>query len=183
MERLEPLADGRRLYRFKRPWRDGTTHIVMEPLELLEKLSALVPAPRAHLTRYAGVLAPAAQWRPRIVAESSAIESTALQATADAPEAATSPPDATAASAATATTLGGSPPPGSRRHGRNYTWADLMKRVWFFDVLECLRCLGRMKIVAAIHSPDAIRKILDCLGLPSRAPPITPARSTDTEWL
>src|SRR2546427_8543417 len=25
MERLEPLADGRLLYRFKRPWRDGTT--------------------------------------------------------------------------------------------------------------------------------------------------------------
>ena len=186
MERLEPLADGRLLYRFKRPWRDGTTHIVMEPLELLEKLSALVPAPRAHLTRYAGVLAPAAKWRSRIVPESSSsspIESAALQATAGAPEAATSPPDATAASAATATTLGGSPPPGSRRHGRNYTWAELMKRVWFLDVLECPRCLGRMKIVAAIHSPDAIGKILDCLGLPSRAPPVAPARSCHTEWL
>jgi hypothetical protein len=50
--RLERLADGRLLYRFKRPWRDGTTHVVYEPLELLEKLSALVPAPRAHLVRY-----------------------------------------------------------------------------------------------------------------------------------
>ena len=38
MERLERLADGRLLYRFNRPWRDGTTHIVMEPLELLELL-------------------------------------------------------------------------------------------------------------------------------------------------
>jgi hypothetical protein len=27
MERLEPLADGRMLHRFKRPWRDGTTHL------------------------------------------------------------------------------------------------------------------------------------------------------------
>jgi hypothetical protein len=183
LERLEPLADGRLLYRFKHPWRDGTTHIVMEPLELLEKLAALVPAPRAHLTRYAGVLAPAAQWRPLIVAasSSSAIESAALQATADVPAAATSPPDANAASAATS--IGGSPPPGSRRHGRNYSWAELMKRVWFLDVLECPRCLGRMKIVAAIHSPAAIRKILDCLGLPSRAPPVAPARSPHTEWL
>jgi len=37
MERLEPLAEGRLLYRFKRPWRDGTTHTVMERLEVLEK--------------------------------------------------------------------------------------------------------------------------------------------------
>ena len=54
MDRLERLVDGRLLYRFKRPWRDGTTPIVMEPMELLEKLSALVPAPRAHLLRYSG---------------------------------------------------------------------------------------------------------------------------------
>jgi len=40
------------------------------------------------------------------------------------------------------------------------------------DVLECPRCFGRMKIVAAIHSSEAIRKILICLGLPVRAPPI-----------
>ena len=35
LDRLERLLDGRLLYRFKRPWRDGTTPIVMEPLELL----------------------------------------------------------------------------------------------------------------------------------------------------
>src|SRR2546422_7383696 len=35
------------------------------------------------------------------------------------------------------------------------------------------RC--RMRILAAIHSPDAIGKILDCLGLPCRAPPISSA--------
>src|SRR5207253_2088144 len=48
MERLEALADRRlfyRFYRFKRAWRDGTTHIVMDPLEMLEKLAALIPAP------------------------------------------------------------------------------------------------------------------------------------------
>src|SRR2546425_10290979 len=68
-DRLERLVDGRLLYRFKRPWRDGTTHIVMEPMELLGKLAALVPAPRAHLVRYSGVLAPASKWRPLIVPE------------------------------------------------------------------------------------------------------------------
>src|SRR5213078_1936726 len=51
-------------------------------------------------------------------------------------------------------------------HGPNYTWAEMMKRVFQIEVLECPRCLGRMRIVAAIHPPDATRKILDCLGLP-----------------
>src|SRR5207247_2823514 len=37
-------------------------------------------------------------------------------------------------------------------------------------VLECPRCRGRMKIVAAINSPNAIQKILNCLVLQSRAP-------------
>jgi hypothetical protein len=32
-----------------------------------------------------------------------------------------------------------------------------------------------MRILAAIHLRDAIRKILDCLGLPFRPPPIAGA--------
>ena len=33
-----------------------------------------------------------------------------------------------------------------------------------------------MRILAAIQTPEAIRAILDHLGLPSRAPPLSPAR-------
>jgi hypothetical protein len=43
-------------------WRDGTTHVTSEPLELIEKLVALIPAPRACTVRCHDVLAPA----PRI---------------------------------------------------------------------------------------------------------------------
>jgi hypothetical protein len=50
-----------------------------------------------------------------------------------------------------------------------------MARVFSLDVLESDRCSGRLRILAAIHLPDAIRAILECLGLPSRAPPISPA--------
>ena len=46
-----------------------------------------------------------------------------------------------------------------------------MRRVWAIDVLECSACHGRMKILAAVHSPEAIRAI----GLPSRAPPVAAA--------
>ena len=47
------------------PWRDGTTHIVMSPLELMQRLAALVPRPRLHLIHFHGVLAPHAKLRLR----------------------------------------------------------------------------------------------------------------------
>src|SRR5262249_11012469 len=59
---------------------------------------------------------------------------------------------------------------------KNYTWAQLMARTFEFDVLQCLRCGGRMKIIAAIESPEVARRILDCLGIVSRPPPLLPAR-------
>ena len=60
---------------------------------------------------------------------------------------------------------------------RNYAWARLMMRVFKLDVLKCERCGARLRILAAIHPPDTTTTILDCLGLPSRAPPVVPAVS------
>ena len=65
--RLSLLPDGRLLYRLKRRWRDGTSHVIFEPLELVEELAALVPPPRFNLVRYGGVLAPGARWRPLVI--------------------------------------------------------------------------------------------------------------------
>ena len=62
-DRLEERADGRLTLRLKTRWRDGTTHIRMERSELIELLVPLIPPPRAHQTRYHGVLAPAASPR------------------------------------------------------------------------------------------------------------------------
>jgi Putative transposase len=44
--------------KLRTPWRDGTTHQLMSPLELMQKLAALVPRPKLHLIRFHGVLAP-----------------------------------------------------------------------------------------------------------------------------
>jgi len=49
------------------PYRDGTTHIVISPLQLMQRLAALVPRPRLHLMRFHGLLAPHAKLSPRIV--------------------------------------------------------------------------------------------------------------------
>ena len=45
---------------------EGTTHIVLESLDLMARLAALVPPPRMHLTRYHGVFAPHSKLRPAI---------------------------------------------------------------------------------------------------------------------
>ena len=46
------------MLKLKTPWRDGTTHLVMSPLEFMQRLAALVPRSRLHLIRFHGVLAP-----------------------------------------------------------------------------------------------------------------------------
>jgi len=67
IDRLEVLPDGRLAYRLKTRWRDGTTHVLMERHELLERLAPLIPSPRAHQVRYHGLLAPCASGRDRVV--------------------------------------------------------------------------------------------------------------------
>lgn len=57
------------------PWDDGTTHLVVSPHELLERLAALVPPPHLHLIRYHGVLAPNAADRAYIVPSAAAARS------------------------------------------------------------------------------------------------------------
>jgi len=67
-------------------------------------------------------------------------------------------------------------------HERRYAWAELLKRVFSVDSLKCERCGAKMRILCAIKPPEAIRKILDCLGIPSKPPPIFPAvLESDTE--
>ena len=56
-----------------------------------------------------------------------------------------------------------------------------MRRVFAIDVLECPQCGGAMRVLAAIHPPKATRAILECLKLPSRAPPVAPARPEEDE--
>jgi len=163
-DRLQELPDGRLALRFKQAWRDGTTHIVFTPHELIEKLIPLIPRPRCHLVRYHGILGPAAKDRAKVVP------------TPPAPAA----PE-TARSEAAGDDMGVT---GESREiditkiqrGSRLSWAVLLKRVFMTEALTCPKCEGRMKILAAITRPEAIRKILDHLGIPNEAPPRTAAR-------
>ena len=65
--RLRILDADHLSFALKTPWSDGTRPLLLSPMELLEKLAALVPPPRFHLLRYHGVLAPRARDRDLIV--------------------------------------------------------------------------------------------------------------------
>ena len=66
---------------------------------------------------------------------------------------------------------------GTKSKPRYWTWAALMHRAFAIDVLACPDCGGRMRLIATIHDPGVIRRILAHLGLshsgqsPGPAPP------------
>ena len=149
LERLTTNDQGEVIYRFKKPWDDGTTAIKMTPMELMEKLASLVPRPRVHLTRYHGALGPHYKHRKQIVPQK------------------TEPPAKLEAAAE-----GDKPPKDKKR----ISWARLLKRVFDIDVSTCPKCTGKMRIIAAIEDPKVIRKILLHLGLAPAPPLIHAAR-------
>jgi hypothetical protein len=75
-ERLSLTRGGNVRYALKTPYRDGTTHVIFEPEDFVARLAALVPKPRAHLTRYHGVFAPASPDRAKIVPRTHAVAAT-----------------------------------------------------------------------------------------------------------
>ena len=66
-KRLALLPSGEVEITLKNPYADGTKAIVLTPMGLLSKLSAIIPPAWAHLTRYGGILAPAAKDRAAVV--------------------------------------------------------------------------------------------------------------------
>jgi len=162
LERLTESSAGQVLYELAHPRADGATHLLLDPLELIEKLGVLVPAPRTHLLRYHGVLAPAAAWRSLIVPRpSAAVGAEASAGVADEPARQLSPSAA-------------APAPPARPD-----WAALLKRVFAVDGLHCPRWGGRRRIVAVHTRPETLRPLLERLGRdvlatsphPSRSPP------------
>ena len=139
-ERLRLRADGGVALELKRAWHDGTRELVFEPLEFLERLAAMTPRPETNLLICHGVLAARASWRERVIAYGG-VE-----------------PEATASAAPTVPD-----PDGTREKSppRGWTWAALMHRVFAIDVLACPHCGGRLRLIAALHDPAVIRKILE----------------------
>jgi hypothetical protein len=136
-KRLRLRWDGRYEYQLGRPWADGTAALLFDPHELMEKLAALVPIPRANLIRYHGVLAPAAKWRSRVVPKADAEGRVC-----------------------------GRRAPGGVAPSDRIPWSQLLRRAFLVQVLRCAGCGNSRRLLAEITEPDAIHRILEHLGLP-----------------
>jgi hypothetical protein len=160
-ERVQLNAAGQVELKLKSPWRDGTTHLVMSPLEFMHRLAALVPRPRLHLIRFHGVLAPNAKLRARVVPQGSEVAQLATEAAA--------------AAGCEAQTVQARP----HRIG----WARRLKRVFDIDLQHCPNCgAGELKIIAAILERPVIEKMLTHLGLDAQPPPKCRARAAGQDF-
>ena len=120
-ERLKLNRAGQVVLQLKNAYKDGTTHIVMSPLEFTQRLAALVSRPRLHLIRFHGVLAPHAKLRAAIVPS-------------PAENASGQPADHVHALASPA----------------RLSWARLLKRVFDIDLEHCPNCGGALKIIVPV---------------------------------
>ena len=64
-------------------------------------------------------------------------------------------------------------PPSSVWPARRVPWAELIKRVFADDLLNC-ECGGRRTVVAVVTDAATARSLLDGLGIPHRPPVFMP---------
>lgn len=134
-KRLSLTPNGNVRYQLKTPYRDGTTHVIFEPLDLIARVAALVPKPRVNLTRFHGVFAPNSQYRARVT------------------------PAKRGKGGRQVTPAGAEEPTAAERRA-SMTWAQRLRRVFNIDIETCPACGGSVRIVACIEDPDVIGKIL-----------------------
>ena len=146
-DRLSINNKGQVVYKLKKAYDNGTTHIKMDPVEFIAKLASLVPRPRVNLTRFSGVFAPHFKHRKLVVPKPKRPEDTKDQKEASEADKA-----------------------------RGMRWAQRLKRVFQIDVEKCPACGNKVKIIASIEDPPVIKQILDHLGLESEPPQPFPPR-------
>ena len=162
-KRLSMTRNGRVRYELKTPWRNGTTHVIFEPLNFMfrtngmsrahgcagatiSRLVSLVPEPRVNLTRFHGVFAPNSKYRAKVTPASRGKRKKSYSA------------DEADQSAA--------------EKRASMTWAKRFKRVFNIDIETCSECGGDVRIIpkalaplagqalASIEDPVVIQKIL-----------------------
>jgi len=162
MERLSVDPDGQVRYQLSKPWFDGRTEIVLDPIAFLRRLAALIPAPYTNLMRYHGIFANRSCFRKRLPPPPSIEDDQQML------------PDEEGNEDAADDRQHDSTP---SKRPRRLVWASLMRRVLDIDVLTCPKCAASMVIIAFITDPSVLTKILDHLKLPSTTPPLAQARS------
>jgi hypothetical protein len=150
-ERLTWTNDGNISYKLKKAYSDGTSHVLFTPMELMEKLAALVPKPRANLIRYHGVLAPNSRIRPSIVPKNIKLKTKNKSKE------------------------------GIISYGGRLSFSKLLKRVFNIDVEKCESCGGRLELISVVRERSVIRKILKHIGIGPDPPIVSGSRINENE--
>ena len=145
-ERLSVNFKGQVVYKLKTAYRNGTTHIVLDPLDFLSRLASLIPRPRLHLTRFHGVFAPHFKYRSLVTPQSVLKEKTSHKKQK------------------------------KEKKSYSMGWAKVLKRVFDIDIQTCLKCGGQIKIISSIQNPQIIKRILNSLGESSKVPELVSLR-------
>ncbi len=138
VDRLALTLSGQVRFTSKAPYRDGTTQIVLEPLDLIARSAALVLPPRMYLTRYHGVFAPHSKLRSAVTP---AGRGKGMKRQA----------------------VDGADRPATPRHVA-MSWAKRLKPVLGVDIEACARCGGKLEVIASIEESTVVAKILAHLG-------------------
>jgi hypothetical protein len=137
-QRLSLAGNGNVVVALKTPYDDGTSHVVLTPMEFMGRLAALVPKPRVNLTRFHGVFSSNSKLREFVVPTKPA----GVEHRSDKPR-------------STAYSM-------SWADGRP---AQRLKRVFDIEIEKCEMCGGKVKVIACIEAPEVIEKILKHLRL------------------
>jgi len=154
LERLEATGVERRVYHLSKPGPDGSTELLLTPLEFIDRLAVLIPPPRLHRHRYHGVLAPNAPLRAAL--------------TALAGDAAATPEQPAVAE-----------PVGGQRHRRSparYLWAMLIARIYEVLPLVCTHCATEMRTIALVTETASVIRMVQHIGESTKAPALSLAR-------
>ena len=155
LERLETIDAQRLIYHLPKAQPDGCTELILTPLELIDRLVALIPPPHTHRHRYHGVLAPNATLR-------AAVTALAREALNDAQQQTNQEKKDTVDAV--------------WRSPARYLWAMLLARIYELSPLTCPHCGAEMRIIGFVTDGISIRRILEHIGEPAQPPPVAPAR-------
>ena len=106
---------------------------MLEPLDFMARLAALVPPPRVHQTRYHGVFAPGSALRAAVTPCGRGQGARPREGAGE----------------------GGAP------KALRMTWMQRLKRVFAIEIETCQRCGGKLEVIASIEDAELIGRILE----------------------
>ena len=163
LERLREIDPEHLVYESVKPGPGGSVSLMLTPMQLLDRLAALIPPPRRHRHRYVGVLAPNSPLRDAVTALAQPTEIAVAPTPVESIPPGAAPTD--------------EPTEPAHRPAARYVWALLLARIYEVLPLLCPKCGGEMRIIAFITEGAVIREILGHLGEPTSPPRLMPARS------